>query len=348
MKRRIEMKLTELYLDEIRHHLPPKNREDILKEIRSTLLDMVEDRNLDLSQPADEATVKAVLKEFGAPREVAAQYGAKNYLIGPRMFPTYLQVLRIVLIVIAALNVLGVVVTIFSQSSIDASVFDTIAEIVGGLFSSLFTGFGIVTLSFAGIERTTPEEWTIKVDQDWEPDQLLKHVDVQKVKYTELAFEITLTLVFIALLNFFLDRIGIYYLGDSGWVSAPILNEDFLRYVPWITAYSIFDIGLNLYLIRTGFWDKWASISKILINAFKIAVSIAIIVGPTVITVSANAWKNLGFDPDTTAQQLTRGMNIGLDIILGLRIFALVVESFKLIYTNFIKGSGAKIEINVD
>ena len=340
------MKLTELYLDEIHHHLPPKNREDILKEIRSTLLDMVEDWNPDPSQPADEATVKAVLKEFGAPREVAAQYGAKNYLIGPRMFPTYLQVLRIVLIVIAALNVLGVVVTIFSQSSIDASVFDTIAEIVGGLFSSLFTGFGIVTLSFAGIERTTPEELTIKVDQEWEPDQLLKHEDVQKVKYTELAFEITLTLVFIALINFFLDRIGIYYLGDSGWVSAPILNENFLRYVPWITAYSIFDIGLNLYLIRTGFWDKWASISKILINVFKIAVSIAIIVGPAVITVSANAWKNLGFDPDTTAQQFTRGMNIGLDIILGLRIFSLVVYSFKLIYSNFIKGRHAYFEIS--
>ena len=340
------MKLVDLYLDEIRRHLPPRNREDILKEIRSTLMDMIEDRNPDPNQSPDEKNVKAVLKDFGSPREVASQYGAKNYLIGPRLFPAYLQVLRIVLIVIAAVNVLGIVVTVISQPTLDAGLIDTIAEVVGGLFSSLFTAFGIVTLSFAGIERTTPEEWRVEIDQKWEPDQLIKHENVQKVSYTGLAFEITLTLIFIALINFFLDRIGIYYLGDSGWVSAPILNENFLRYVPWITAYAVLDIGLNLYLIRTGFWDKWASLSKILINAFKIAVNFAIILGPAVITVSANAWENLGFDLDFTARELTRGMNIGLDVILGLSIFGLVVETIKLIYNNFIKGGTAKIEIH--
>jgi len=340
------MKLINLYLDEIRRHLPPRNKEDILKEIRSTLMDMVEDRNPDPNQSPDEETIKAVLKEFGSPREVAAQYGAKNYLVGPRLFPAYLQVLRIVLIVIAALNVLGIVVTIISQPNIDAGMIDTIAETVGGLFSSLFTGFGIVTLSFAGIERTTPEEWRVEVDQEWEPDQLLNHEDVQKVSYTGLAFEITLTLIFIALINFFLDRIGIYYLSETGWVSAPILNENFLRYVPWITAYSVLDIGLNLYLIRTGFWDKWASLSKVLINAIKIAVNFAIILGPAVITINTNAWQRLGFNLDFTARELSRGMNIGLDVILGLAIFGLVVESLKIIYTNFIKGSGAKIEIH--
>lgn len=342
------MKLIDLYLDEIRRQLPPRNKEDILKEIRSTLMDMVEDRNPDPTQSPNEETLKSVLKEFGSPREVAAQYGAKNYLIGPRLFPTYLQVLRIVLIVIAAFNILGVVVTIIRQPNIDPGFLDTIAEVVGGLFSSLFTAFGIVTLSFAGIERTTPEEWHVEIDQEWDPDQLIKHEDVQRVSYTGLAFEITLTLIFIALINFFLDRIGIYYLGDSGWVSTPILNDNFLRYIPWITAYSVFDIGLNLYLIRTGFWDKWATLAKVLINAFKIAVNFAIILGPAVITVSANAWENLGFDLDFTARQLTQGMNIGLDVVLGLAIFGLIVETIKLIYRNFIKGSGARIEIHPD
>ena len=340
------MKLTDLYLEEIRHHLPPKNRDDILKEIQSTLLDMIEDRKPHPDQPADEETVKAVLKEFGAPREVAGQYGAKNYLIGPRLFPIYLQVLRIVLIVIGALNVLGVIVAIVSQSSVDAGLFDTIAQIVGGLFSSLFTGFGIVTLSFAGIERTTPEEWTVKTDQEWEPEQLLKHEDVQRVKYVELALEITMNLVFIALINFFLDRIGIYYLGESGWVSAPILNENFLRYIPWITAYAVLEIGLNLYLMRIGFWDHVASLGKILINVFKIAVNFAIIVGPAIITITNTAWEHLGFDLDFTADQLTRGLNTGLDIILGLAIFGLIVESFKHLYTGFIKGKPVSFEIS--
>jgi hypothetical protein len=267
---------------------------------------MVEDRIPDPTQNPDEQTIKTVLKEFGSPREVAAQYGAKNYLIGPRLFPTYLQVLRIVLIVIAAFNILGIVVTIIRQPNIDAELVDTIAEVVGSLFSSLFTAFGIVTLSFAGIERTTPEEWHVEIDQKWDPEQLVKHENVQRVSYTGLAFEITLTLIFIALINFFLDRIGIYYIGDSGWVSAPILNDNFLRYVPWITAYSVFDIGLNLYLIRTGFWDKWATLVKVFINAFKIAVNFAIILGPAVITVTANAWEN-----SSTSRHFSRSNSCG-------------------------------------
>ena len=104
------MKLIELYLEEIRRQLPSRNRDDILKEIQSTLMDTIEDRNPNPGSTPDEDTVKAVLKEFGSPREVARQYGAKNYLVGPRLFPIYLRVLRIVLIVVAAFNAVGLIV----------------------------------------------------------------------------------------------------------------------------------------------------------------------------------------------------------------------------------------------
>ena len=57
-----------LYLQEIERRLPQRNREDILKEIRSTLMDMIEDQNPHPDQPADEESVKAVLSEFGSPR----------------------------------------------------------------------------------------------------------------------------------------------------------------------------------------------------------------------------------------------------------------------------------------
>ena len=62
------MKYINLYLQEIERRLPQRNREDILKEIRSTLMDMIEDRNPHPDQPADEESVKAVLSEFGSPR----------------------------------------------------------------------------------------------------------------------------------------------------------------------------------------------------------------------------------------------------------------------------------------
>jgi len=341
------MKIIDLYLEEVSRRLPIKNREDILQEIRSTLMDMIEDRQPGSELEPDEDIVKEVLKEFGHPRKVAGQYTQHNYLIGPQIFPAYLQVLKIVLIIATALNVLGVIVALISQSSLGSTPLDAIAGVVSGLFNALFTAFGIVTLSFAGVERTTPEEWKVKIEEDWDPEDLLNQMDKERVKVTEIAIEITLSLVFIVILNFFLDRIGIYSLGETGWISAPILNENFKRYIPWLTACAVLDIGLNLYLIRRGFWDKIAAIIKVLINAFKIAINFVILTGPAIITITASAWQKLNFDA-FTAEGLTRGLNIGLDVVLGLAIFGMVVDSIRRLYETFIKGSSPKLEIDVD
>jgi hypothetical protein len=339
------MKLLELYLDEIKQSLPPRNREDIIKEIRSTLMDMIEDRNPNPGSTPDEATIKAVLLEFGAPRKVARQYGGRNSLIGPRMYPVYIQVLRIVLIVVAALNLLGVIISIISQTGFDTNAFEAIFQIVGGLMSSLFAAFGIVTLSFAVIERTTPDEWRVKVNEKWDPEDLLKHEYNIRVKVVEVALEITFSLILIVLINFFLNKIGIYYLEPSGWVSTPIFNENFLRYIPWITAYIILDIILDLYLLRQGFWDKMATGAKVLINVFKIAVNFAIITGPAVLTVNAASLSWIDFSTEITTQSLTHSANLGLDVLLGLTIFGLVVDSIKRIYEGFIKVNPANLEI---
>jgi hypothetical protein len=339
------MKLIELYLEEIRRQLPSRNRDDILKEIQSTLMDTIEDRNPNPGQEPDEETIKTVLKEFGAPRQVARQYGAKNYLVGPRMFPVYLRVLRIVLIVVAAFNVVGLIVAVVNHTGFDSGLLEAVLQLVGGLISSLFTAFGVVTLSFLGIERAVPENWKSKIDEDWQPEDLLKEEDHEQVKIFELAIEITGSLIFITLINFFLDKIGIYYLADGRWVSAPLLNDFFLRYIPWITAYNIVDIALDLYLLRLGVWNKTATVIKVLNNAFKIAVTYAIIVGPAVITVDPAAWQKLSFDFTTSAERLTQIANTGFDILMGLTIFGLVVDSIRRLYQSFIKGQTARINI---
>ena len=342
------MKLIDYYLDEVRQQLPLKNREDILREIQSTLMDMLEDRNSNPGQEPTSETVMTVLREFGSPQQVARQYSAQNFLIGPRMYPLYLQVLKIVLFIIGAFNLVGIIIAIVTQSGVNRGVFETLAQILGSLFSSLFTGFGIVTLSFASIERTTPKDWKFDLDQEWQPEQLLTTKDKQRVNIPGLAIEITLTLIFIAFLNLFLDRIGIYFLGDSGWVSTPILNNNFLPYIPWITAYAVLDIALNLYLIRKGVWDKLSVLAKLFINLFKIAVSFAIITGPAFITISPSALEALNLDQALSASGLSQILNTILKALIGLSIFGLVIDSGKRLYDAFIKGKDTRFEIDID
>ncbi len=294
-----------------------------------------------MTKPSNE-----VLREFGSPRKVAIQFGAHNYLIGPQLFPAYLQVLRIVLLIVGALNVIGLIVAIVNQTGFDSGMLEAILEVVGSLMSSLFMAFGIVTLSFAGIERTTPDEMKVKINQNWDPEDLLKEEDHDRVKVVELAFEITFSMIFLVLINFFLDKIGIYFFDSRGWVSSPILNENFLRYIPAITIYVILDIALDLYLLNKGVWDKMATGARVLINFLKMAVNFAILAGPAILTLQAADWQRISIDSTLTVDTINHYMNLGVRFLLGLAIFGLVVETIKRIYVGFIKGHNAHIEID--
>jgi|SRR5688500_16974378 len=100
------MNLIDKYIAEVGKHLPRKNRVDIEAEIRSTLEDMLDERKKD-DGPADEATIMKWLKEYGSPRDVAMTYKTHQYLIGPRLFPMFETVVRIVFAVVAGASLIG-------------------------------------------------------------------------------------------------------------------------------------------------------------------------------------------------------------------------------------------------
>src|SRR5512147_2725667 len=110
------MNLIDKYIAEVGKHLPRKNRADIEAEIRSTLEDMLDERTQGKGPadkgPVDEATVMELLKEYGSPREVAATYQIHQYLIGPRLFPIFEMVLRIVFAVVTVVSFVGLGVTL--------------------------------------------------------------------------------------------------------------------------------------------------------------------------------------------------------------------------------------------
>lgn len=321
------MNILNAYLEETRQHLPRKTRDDIIAEIRSTLLDMIEERNPNPGATPDDATVKAVLAEFGSPRSVARQYSKHQYLISPVYYPVYLHVVKIVLIVMAAVSIVGVIITAISGSAADAGLFATFAQALAGLLNSVFYAFGAVTLTFALIERFAPKDWQNELEDDWTPDELKEKADQIRVKIPSLAVEITLGVFVIVLLNVYLDWIGIYFLGESGWVSAPILNDNFLRFIPWITAFTVFEIALNFYLIRKTYWDTGASIAMIIINLFKIGVLVAIIVGPAIITIDPATWQMLNLDLGLTGQNPDQVINTIVNVILGLANLGIAIDT---------------------
>jgi hypothetical protein len=101
------MKLVDLYVAEVGARLPEKSRADIEKELRSMIEDMLEDESRKQDRSVDEAMVVDVLKRLGPPQKMAASYQPPRYLVGPELYPHFINTLRIVLSVVAVLAVLG-------------------------------------------------------------------------------------------------------------------------------------------------------------------------------------------------------------------------------------------------
>src|SRR5574339_435863 len=161
------MNLIDKYIAEVGKHLPRRNRADIEAEIRSTLEDMLEERKQGDS-PADEATVMDLLKEYGSPREVAAKYKTHPYLIGPRLFPIFETVIKIVLAVVAGASLISLGVALAKTGLTGPAFVTTLGEWFGGLMSGLIAAFGNVALVFAILERTGAAEKFEKEFKEWD------------------------------------------------------------------------------------------------------------------------------------------------------------------------------------
>lgn len=140
----------ERYIYAVVKTLPHRMREDVEKELRGLIADMLDERCGDV--PPTEHDVRVVLTELGLPGELAAQYRPEHdrYLIGPRYYGKYKQLMTLVLTAVAiGLGVAGVVQAIMSA----APWYLVIGEWIGTLFSSLLAVFAAITLVFAVLER---------------------------------------------------------------------------------------------------------------------------------------------------------------------------------------------------
>lgn len=88
------MELINRYVYQVGRRLPRKVRGDVEAELRSLLLDALEERvgtGPEAESQFSDAAQTAVLEEFGPPAKMAAKYQPKpRYIVGPKMYDIYL------------------------------------------------------------------------------------------------------------------------------------------------------------------------------------------------------------------------------------------------------------------
>jgi len=241
------------YVNEVGEHLPRKSRADIEMELRSLLLDALDEQSD--GEPSTKITAE-MLREFGHPEEIAAQYRPEEVLIGSRLFPIYKMVITITLAVMGGLHLLGLALVLWQSGGVDF-----VGEVLDSVFSfgrSAILNAGVVTLIFAVIERVAGDSLELPEKQadSWSPYDLPSVKDPDRINHLELVAGIFFSLIFISWLNFFPNWFGNVSFIEGGEEIFAFLTPEAIQQIPWLTGSWLLDVVLKTAVLLQGRWNR--------------------------------------------------------------------------------------------
>jgi|GEM_PF-1790699 len=260
--------LIKQYSIEVGKYLPAKDRNDIVKEIYSTLIDALEDREDD---------VYALLKENGHPRKKAASFLPPKYLIGPELYPTFIRIARIVLIVVAAAVTGSLILSAVLSQGQEIAVWELIAHIVESGITGVAAAFGFVVLVFIIIDKVNAGPKLVKEMENWTPEALVVVKKTQGVSLGEQIATIVFSVILIILLNFYIDRLSTFVNRGEMVFIFPTLTEGFRGYFPYITVQLALSAVLAVYLIGRREMNLFSRIAGYCLKGFSIAILIGLL-----------------------------------------------------------------------
>ena len=323
------MNIIDRYISEVGKYLPRKNRADIEAEIRSTLEDMLEER-AQADGPADEATVIALLKEYGSPREVAESYTGPRYLIGPRVFPIFELVTKIVMAVLLAVGLAGLGIGLARSDVMGLELLKRIGESALSTLEWMITAFGNIVLTFAILERVLPAK-EFEEEEEWNPAELASEPDPDKVKFSEVVFEMVFLVLFLIVFNLYPNVIGFGFFRNSDWIFiSSVLTDAFFSYLPWINLLFALQLGFNIYLLQHSVWNTGLRIANGVLELGSIALAVAMLRGPDLIALTPE--QLAGTPVEGSAELFTRLANFVPTLVLTIVIIVSSIEVAQTVY----------------
>ena len=347
--------LIDTYVSEVGRRLPRKTRSDIEAEIRSILQDMLEERSQKTGKPVDEELTLEVLKVYGAPEKVAATYLGERYLIGPRLYPIFMMVMRIVFTLIGILAAIGLGIAIYQTTLTPLNALESLFKAIANFIASGFTALGTIVIIFAILEWAlfrAGEKLDIKGlprEKEWDPRSLTRLSTPNQVKIGETIVEIVGCFVAIVIFNFYPQFIGFTpslngLAGSENWAVGfgnlnfvPLLSEAFFYFVPYLTLVWALTITLDIILLRMGHWTVVTRIVQIGLKIINVLIAISMLSGPSLLAITTASLTPALGDAEA-AGTLINIFNIFVRVALWLSIFGNTIEiiraAFRLVTNN--------------
>ena len=333
--------LIDRYIAEVGKDLPRKTRLDIEAEILTAIEDMLAERSRKAGKPVDEQMIVEVLKEYGAPRKVAASYQPERFLVGPQLYASFLTVVQVVLPIVAAVALVRLGVSLGQVELTFENIFEAIFLGIAGFVSSAFTALGAILVLFVIIQHVLPE-FKEKAGE-WDPHQLPAVTPRNRINFGSTILEIFAAGLAVVIFNFFPHLVNIGYHADGSWWigfiavdaesawSTTILSQAFFSYLPALTIQWVLTILLDVALLSRGRWETWSRWSIFGLKVVTIALAGLLLAGPALVDVSAETLIAAGFPNPLAARLFVNFAEQVTIIALVITVIASLVTAIRLL-----------------
>ena len=239
------MDYLERYLLQIGRHLAKKDRQDTINELRDLLMENYD--NYSDSSLSEDDKMLEVIKEFGAPIEVASKYNTHEPLVSKEYTPLFYLIMKIISLSLPGALLLANTIEYFTnteETSIMGFLLDT-AYMIPDILQAVVMALAFLLLTFIILSRYVQPKFEFKEVQ-FDPT-LLPHIpqDVMKVSIFETVIGIIGSVVFLYLFNLQPGLIAVYYEGDR----YKLLNDSFEQILPLININVFVSLGLYIFFL---------------------------------------------------------------------------------------------------
>lgn len=267
--------LIERYIYDVARRLPENEQSEVKLELRANIADMLPE------SPSLQDT-KNILQTLGSPIKLANQYRQKpQYLISPLLYDTYIQTLKLVASIVAAVAAVGGAISGIPHIGAILS-----TAVWAGLQGALQAAFW-VTIGFVIAEKSgyTGEDWKV---ENLPPLPAATDVSISKISSI---LGIALSAVFTVGGIYWLLSGGTFlFMINFGQENISLFSEAALqRAVPFVAIIGVAGIISNLVKLRHAKWNIPVCLTNAAFN---------IIVAASMITVLF--WQDL-FNPTLPA-----------------------------------------------
>ena len=347
------------YVDEVCVNLPRKKRADIAVEIRSLILDSLEARSQEFGEEPDEGMVVTILKELGAPLEMASAYQAHNYVIGPQMYAPFVMTVRGVLFFMGVFYVLAFLLSWGEATQSFSAFLETIWGLMVSFIEDALRNFSIIFVIFVILERTIPEQdWLLQLKAwgivstspflrslfgrttagEWDFSKKDASPKSEAVARNETIFGTVVILLVVIIFNFFPHKVGIFGVSNGNPWFVPLLSPSFSIYLPWWNIYWLLLLALDFGLLRKGHWSNFTHWIDVSLMVFSGLIVWAMLLGPSVLGLnpeymdpSRMSFEALQFTEEDLLPVLTIIFEINLILHLVFKVPRVIYKTTKLI-----------------